>query len=381
MRTILSMNMARLVIAGLSVSGLAFSQDTQVEPLSPSAHPYFKQVPRGFIRFAADQPEGSPPAAGLPTFTSSFTYKSKTYSYTMLGANPSTGASTTLPVVFVPLIFKVGTSTFDPTQPVSGSTLNEIQVLEQSPLFTPVDLLAGGVDLGVNQYEDNFMRANFWTATGAGTNGYHLMLSQPTVKSPITLTVPKRDGKVAKASGGNLGEINLTWFQNQINSILSNNAIGVNANEFVIFVSYDIVFYEGVSADCCVIGFHSQDGSLTYGVASYTDPGDFSTILDIEVATHEIGEAIDDPTTVNSVPAWGNVGQVTGCQSNLEVGDPVTGTYTTITGANGFVYHPEDLVFVNWFSRTSPSPSVNGWYTLLDTFKGDAKACPPGGTN
>ncbi len=201
------------------------------------------------------------------------------------------------------------------------------------------------------------------------------------MKSAITLTVPKADGQVASAAGGKLGEISLSWFQNAINSILSKNAIGVSANQFVIFVSYDIVFYEGFTADCCVIGFHSQDGNLTYGVASYTDPGDFSTILDIEVATHEIGEAIDDPTTANAVPAWGNVGQVSGCQGNLEVGDPVTGTYTTITGANGFVYHPEDLVFVNWFSRTSPSPSVNGWYTLLDTFKGDAKACPPGGSN
>ena len=97
--------------------------------------------------------------------------------------------------------------------------------------------------------------------------------------------------------------------------------------------------------------------------------------------SHEFGELLDDPTGGNLVPAWGNVGQVIGgCQGNLEVGDPVTGIATQVT-LNGFTYHPEDLVFLPWFSRTTPSFSVNGWYTLLNTFSGPAKACPPGGSN
>ncbi len=353
----------RLALAGLSLSALSFGQD----------HPYFKHhVPNGFIRFGADQPQGVS-GPGLPTWQGT----SNGVTYTMVGANPATGVSTTLPVVFVPLVFQIGKHTFDPTKPVVGSSLSEIQILENSPVFQPVDLLAGPTDLGANQYIDNFSRANFWTQTGAGSNGYHLMLGQPIQKSPITLKVPLADGTVSKTSQSYLGKVNLLWFQKQINSILATNSIGVNSSQFVIFVSYDIVFTEG---QCCIIGFHSQDGNLTYSVSSYVDSGDFSGIEDIEVITHEIGEAMDDPTGVNSVKAWGFVGQVTACQSNLEVGDPVTGTTTAVT-LNGFTYHPEDLVFHGWFTREVPSTSVNGWYTLLNSFKGDAKACPPGGTN
>ncbi len=58
------------------------------------------------------------------------------------------------------------------------------------------------------------------------------------------------------------------------------------------------------------------------------------------------------------------MGQVSGCQNNLEDGDPVTGIAFPVP-LNGFTYHPEDLVFLPWFARESPSPSVNGWYTFL----------------
>ncbi len=352
-----------LTAAALSLATAAFGQD----------HPYYKHhVPNGFIRFGADQPNGVT-GPGLPTWQGT----SNGVTYTMVGANPTTGVSTTLPVVFVPLVFKVQKHTFDPTKPVNGGTLSEVQLLENSPIFQPVDLLAGATDLGANQYIDNFSRANFWSQTGAGSNGYHLILGQPVVKAPITLTVPLVDGTASKAAGGYLGKVSLLWFQKQINNILSANSIGVDSSQLVIFVSYDIVFTEG---QCCILGFHSQDGNLTYSVSSYVDSGDFSGIDDVEIITHEIGEAMDDPTGVNSVPAWGRVGQVSTCQSNLEVGDPVTGISTPIT-LNGFTYHPEDLVFHGWFTRETASTSVNGWYTLLNSFKGDAKACPPGGSN
>jgi hypothetical protein len=63
------------------------------------------------------------------------------------------------------------------------------------------------------------------------------------------------------------------------------------------------------------------------------------------------------------------------CQFNLEVGDPVTGTAFDAS-LNGTDYHPEDLVFVPWFSREVPSSSVNGWYTFLDTYAAPPAVCP-----
>ena len=38
-------------------------------------------------------------------------------------------------------------------------------------------------------------------------------------------------------------------------------------------------------------------------------------------------------------------------------------------------YHPEDLVFLPWFSRQSPSSSVKHWYTFLNTFSSAPAVC------
>jgi hypothetical protein len=126
------------------------------------------------------------------------------------------------------------------------------------------------------------------------------------------------------------------------------------------------------------LGYHSAtSGNQTYAFAAYSDPGIFtaSGIRDIHALSHEVGEWMDDPFGNNIVPTWGNVGQVSGCQNNLEVGDPVTGVAFTVS-PNNFTYHPEDLVFLPWFSRQSPSSSVNGRYTFLNTFSSPAAACP-----
>jgi hypothetical protein len=84
---------------------------------------------------------------------------------------------------------------------------------------------------------------------------------------------------------------------------------------------------------------------------------------------------MDDPLVNNATPAWGNIGQVSGCQNNLEDGDPLTGTaFNAVLG--GFTYHPQELVFFSWFSRQSPSIAVNGWYSFKNSFTTPAAACP-----
>jgi hypothetical protein len=105
---------------------------------------------------------------------------------------------------------------------------------------------------------------------------------------------------------------------------------------------------------------------------------------DTTIWSHELAEMFDDPF-VQSIPtipggvksdltpAWGPSGQVTGCQNNLEAGDPLTpdqvGNYGNfpITGAGGFVYHYQDLPFHDWFYRTR-STSAGGLYSFAGTF-------------
>jgi hypothetical protein len=65
---------------------------------------------------------------------------------------------------------------------------------------------------------------------------------------------------------------------------------------------------------------------------------------------------------------------VSGCVVDLETGDAVTGIATALT-MNGFTYHPEDLVFLSWFARRTPSTAVNGQYTLLNSFSAPQGIC------
>jgi hypothetical protein len=87
-----------------------------------------------------------------------------------------------------------------------------------------------------------------------------------------------------------------------------------------------------------------------------------------------VGEWQNDPNTLNPTPSWGHIGQVSGCQNNLEVGDPLSGTTIAVT-VNGFTYHPQELAFFSWFYHQSPSLGVNGWFSNKGTFTSFAAPC------
>ena len=83
---------------------------------------------------------------------------------------------------------------------------------------------------------------------------------------------------------------------------------------------------------------------------------------------------MNDPFGNNPTKPWGNIGQVSGCQDNLEVGDPLTGTAITDT-LNGKKYHLQELAFFSWFYHSSPSLGVNGWFSSNGTFRTSAAPC------
>jgi hypothetical protein len=75
---------------------------------------------------------------------------------------------------------------------------------------------------------------------------------------------------------------------------------------------------------------------------------------------------MDDPFVNNSAPSLG------GCGGILEVGDPLEnnpnfGDYAY--SLNGFTYHLQDLVFLDYFSGDN-SLQVNGWYSFQDNKTG-----------
>lgn len=339
------------------------------------AKPMFAVIPRANGTEAVAQPD-----VQVPIWTNTFKFNNQTFTYHMVGTDPAAGSATSnIPLVIIPLKFKFSDgTTLAASQKICGDVKNTNFRVKNSPLiktgntFTP-----GGTNVGKTQYIDAFQRANFWSSVSTTSPNYHVLLKPVQTKPIQTINVPAASGHTVAGPCARIGEVDINFFDNIAMNLLTQLAIP--ANTLPLFLDYNTFWTSG---GCCILGYHSTNnaGTQAYAVAAYSDPGIFSVpIQDIHALSHEIGEWMDDPLipAVNIVPAWGHVGQVGGCQGNLETGDPVTGIAFTasVGGTFPFTYHPEDLVFLPWFARITPSTSVNGWYTFLNTFAAPQAVC------
>jgi hypothetical protein len=321
-------------------------------------------------------------------FKAKVTVGTKSYTYVMAGKNPAvktSSPSATIKVELVPLIIKFSNGdTWNPTKTDScDSGASAMSRVQQSPIFVAQNRTWGGTSIGNTQVTDAFQRAEFWKyAKPSGINpGYHVVLSKTTV-SPVTLNVPNADSAVETAiacGNGLLGGVEINWLDNQLQKNVIPNVSGASPSTLPVFILHNVVEYITSPGNCCVLGYHNAfsrtSGVQTYGVSEYDNSKAFGTaVRDISALSHEVGEWQDDPYTNNPTPAWGHIGQVSGCQSNLEVGDPLSGTTFNDTVSN-FTYHPQELAFFSWFYHQSPSLGVNGWYSDRGTFKSPAKTC------
>jgi hypothetical protein len=313
---------------------------------------------------------------GMPSWEGSFDVLGAKFPFIMIGTNPANGSATSkIPVMVIPLleIFPDGTQ-LDPTQNACGDTKSPVTRIMQSPLFQTTEFKEGNTVVGNTQYMDAFQRANFWTTVSEKAPNYHIILS-PTVsiEGQIVIVDPNL-AVTAQGPCGRIAAVDIGLFDAQVQALVTE--LEIPANTLPVFVTYNS--FESAGGSCCILGYHSVDGNNhPYVVAAYNDPNIFTVpIEDIHALSHELGEWLDDPFIRNFIPAWGNVGQVGGCSNALETGDAVTGTPFEVT-KNGFTYHPEDLVFLPWFSRQVPSTSVNGWYTFLNTFSTPQFICQP----
>jgi hypothetical protein len=327
-------------------------------------------------------------AAATSTFTqfkATVKVGTKSFTYVMAGKNPAvkvTNASSTIKVELVPLIIKFSNGdSWNPTAINNCDSASTMTRVQQSPIFNSRGWTWGGTSIGTSQVTDAFQRAEFWKyAKPGGINpSYHVVLSKTTLPA-VTLNVPNADAATAPAGCGNnlLGAVNINWLDPQLQSNVIPKLTGVSPATLPIFILHNVVEYVGTTTQCCVLGYHNAfnrtTGVQTYGLAMYDNSGDFSGSHDISALSHEVAEWQDDPYTNNPTPAWGHIGQVSGCQSNLEVGDPLSGT-TFSASLNGFTYHPQELAFFSWFYHQSPSLGVNGWYSDQGKFKTFAANC------
>lgn len=382
-----------IVTAGLCSAALSpgFAQDSQASA-APRAYyhvvPLSSGVTRAMVRAAVAS------SATIPMWDYSVIspLDGNNYQGSMVGRSPFFhGARTSdVPTVIVPIVIKMPDGgMFNPSaaDPVCSPAGTALDLAQQSPIFQPAGFTMGGIDVGIAQYVDAFERANFWSNVSPTQDRYHTALSPVTTLGALTVTVPSGDGvtdSASKFSGcGNIGVMNLNWWDPYVRGTIipSLAASGVTPTALPIFLFYNVVMTTGtpsLSGNCCILGYHGAEGSpvQTYSTVDYDTTGIFGGTEDISVMSHEIGEWMDDPLGTNPTPAWGKVGQVSGCQPNLEVGDPLSGIlFPGIAMPNGYTYHPQELAFFSWFFRQSPSLGVNGRFSDNDTFLDSQPLC------
>jgi hypothetical protein len=371
----------KFVVALLCLTLLAsvsFAQKLTQLKTVPGSSPYIKDGKPMFavIPRASNAPQTDQPDVQVPIWTGTFKFNNQTFTTHMVGTDPAAGSATSnIKLVIIPLKFHFSDgTTLSAAQTICGDTKNTKFRVKNSPILKNVAFSPGGTNVGTTQYIDAFQRANFWSSVSTVSPNYHVLLKPVQMKPLQTINVPAANGKSVAGPCARIGEVDINFFDNIAMNLLT--TLAIPADTLPLFLDYNTFWTSG---GCCILGYHSTNnaGSQAYAVAAYSDPGIFSVpIQDIHALSHEIGEWMDDPLipSQNTVPAWGHVGQVGGCQGNLEVGDPVTGiAFTTTLG--GFTYHPEDLVFYPWFARIQPSTSVNGWYTFLNGFAAPQGVC------
>ena len=174
----------------------------------------------------------------------------------------------------------------------------------------------------------------------------------------MTVTVPSADAYYytgVPCGNKKLADVNINWLQNylQNTAIPALAADGVKPTTFPIFLVHNVVaFTNNTPSDCCVLGYHNafttSAGTQTYAFADYDNSQQFTGFTDVAGLSHETGEWMDDPSGTNPTAPWGHIGQVSGCQSNLEVGDPLSGTDDQ--RHLGLVHLPvQELAFFFWF--------------------------------
>ncbi len=205
---------------------------------------------------------------GLAHWTSTFTAEGKTWTYSMVGTDPSKGsATTTVPVTIIPLkmVFSNGKS-FDGTSRVAAT--------KSSPLFKDAKFISG-----TTQYGDAVARAEFWNFVSKKSPNYHVLVGTPTIAKTVTMNIPSSSGATTTdpSTGKTIGLVDINYLDPQLQGLLT--SLGMKAKMFPIFLSNMVYSTEGAPNlnDCCIGGYHNavqnQAGLQTYAWSTEVDEG------------------------------------------------------------------------------------------------------------
>lgn len=374
-----SCQVIRQAICSLMLAGALCASD-QTVTLIDSGRPFggIGTVQSLVIFDHSDSPGQNP--VTVPFWIGSFPFQGTNYRFSMVGTDPALGsANTVVPVQIIPLRFELADGeVFDAAQDITPQGETALQGTLNSPLFQPMTWSTGGTNVGYTQFNDAMQRSQFWNYVSTSAPEYHVTLT-PSVLPTQTLAVPANQGATFLYQGVAFTAVEYDWLQAHLAQILGR--VHADPQALAIFLSHTVLIrFHG---SCCVGGFHSRSQSAlgqgrqavqTYLFASYLDPGLFTdpTFGDILGLTHEISEWMNDPFAVNFIPPVSISILGTGCNPLLEVADPLDDKAYPVT-LNGVEYHPQDIAFLPWFERGSPSFSVNGYYS----FRNELTSLPP----
>ncbi len=355
-----------------------------------------------------------------------------TYTITMAGSDPRSNGSTTIHTVIIPLKMNFVAANQDLSSLVNQGYLGfvphiynhtfdgttKVERITSSPEFQNSTYVGMGGD--TTQNGDAFMRAQF---NKIGT-GYHVLLHNDATLPTVTVNVPAEKGiayerpvpqwrqePTLQANLELTGLAESGWFTSLLQQLMG--SLQIDAQTVPIFLTDNVLLYtKGTPLGyqfCCTLGFHGAGMPIGHGAGSangqgkqpvqtfmytaYITPGTYSGfeqdyrgipisqlplptrgLSDIHAITHEVGEFLDDPFVNNAVRPWKSLTATQyPCTPVLETGDPVVGVWYPLPGntdANaGGVWHPEDLVFAQWYGDGGVEPvmgsSFDGWFTFM----------------
>lgn len=317
----------------------------------------------------------------VPHFSGSFALQGVNYPYTMVGNKPQAGGTTTVPVQLIPISMY-----FEEFADESGAPI----VLDPAPVMARVqsspNFRNAQYTTGVTQFADAVQRAEFHSSAA---QEWHTLLGKPEILKPLRIAVPRGMAKVYRNSSTGVvyAVVDTDFFLSQLNTMIQLERIEPDALAIALTSNVFLAPQSDIKK-CCVLGFHTSFdlGEVaqlkfvqTFIWASWVDQGILGTgLADVTPMSHEVSEWMNNPFGSNSVPAW-QVPNSNACQSNLETGDPLAtmpnSGYPVLI--DGFTYHPQSQVLLQWFQRGPTSDAIEGAFSFPDQtlVTGPSQAC------
>jgi chitinase len=318
----------------------------------------------------------------VPHFSGSFESQGKAYSYTMVGTKPQSNSTTQIPVQIIPISLFFEEFADENNAPIVLDPSAIVPRVQASPNFHDAQYATG-----TTQFADAVQRAEFNAIAG---KDWHTLLGAPQILKPLRIAVPRGDAKVYRNSSTGVlyAIVDTDFFLSQLNTMIQMANLSPDALAIALTQNVFLAPQKDIKK-CCVLGFHTSFdvGEMaqvkfvqTFIWASWVEQGILGPgLADVTPMSHEISEWMNNPFGSNAVPAW-QVPNSTGCQNNLETGDPLAlmpnaGYPVSI---DGFTYHPQNQVLMQWFQRGVASDAFEGAFSFPDQsiMTGPSQACP-----